>query len=73
MLAYKLDGVPDEYDEYYYRISDEPGGLENSLRSIMFLNDEERKRMGKAAQEYVEKYKNPRTQCAKIISLITNC
>jgi len=70
MLAYKLDGIPKEYDEYYYMIPDGLNGFEKSLRHVMSLNDEERQRQGKAAKAFVERYKNPQNQCSKIISLI---
>ncbi|MBE5792265.1 MAG: glycosyltransferase family 4 protein [Clostridiales bacterium] len=70
MLAYKLDGVPDEYTPYYYRISEESGGLYESLKVVMQQQDYERNLMGKKAMTFVRENKNPIIQARKIIDLI---
>lgn len=71
MLAYRLDGVPREYDDYYYVIDEGRDGLTQSLRRVMEITEEERQQMGNAAKEFVRKNKNPKSQCAKVIELIT--
>ena len=70
MLAYKLDGIPDEYDDYYYRISEEENGFADSLKYVMELSGEERCDMGEKAKGFVLENKNPTAQCLKIIELI---
>ncbi len=73
MLAYKLDGVPDDYDGYYYRIDEEENGFIHSLEHVMALSDQARYEMGEKAKQFVVDNKNPKTQCQKIIDLINRC
>jgi glycosyltransferase involved in cell wall biosynthesis len=68
MMGYKLDGVPDEYDKYYYKISED--GLEKALRYVMALPAEEREQIGLQAKRFVVENKNPRNQCQKIVSML---
>lgn len=70
MLAYKLDGIPDEYDEFYFRINDGPDGLRDSLQHIMNLSEDERRLIGVTAKKFVEQNKNAHTQCAKLVELL---
>ena len=72
MLAYKLEGVPDEYDKYYYHIDESQDGFVDALKSVMQLTEEERQQKGKEAQEFVIKCKNPKVQCKKIVELLKN-
>ncbi len=71
VLAYKLDGMPDEYDDYYYRIDEAVGGFEKSLGFVMSLTDDERAEMGKRAKNFVAEYKNPKKQCEKIVKMLS--
>ena len=70
MLAYKLAGVPDEYDSYYYQIPTKENGMEDALRSAMLLSDNERNTMGASARAFVRDGKSPEIQCKKIIALL---
>lgn len=70
VLAYKLDGMPDEYDPYYYRIPDDDNGMENALRKVMELPEEAREKMGLSARTFVAENKNPVSQCQKIVKLL---
>ena len=72
MLAYKLDGIPDEYDGYYYRISEEENGFADSLKRVMELSGEERCDMGEKAKKFVSENKNPTAQCLRIVELINS-
>lgn len=71
MIAYKLAGVPDEYDSYYYHIDDGGKCLEEVMRETMGLEDDERRAMGERARDFVLKNKNPRVQCEKIVGMLT--
>lgn len=73
MMAYKLDGIPTDYDGNYYRIDEDENGFENTLRRVMELSDEERYEMGEKAKCFVAENKNPKVQCEKIIKLINEC
>lgn len=70
MLAYKLDGVPDEYDAYYYRIPEQENGFSAALAHVMGLTEESRAAMGNAAREFVRAEKNAKRQCGKIVDLL---
>lgn len=69
MLAYKLAGVPDEYDDYYFHISDEDT-LAQALERIMEMSHTARADMGGKAKQFISKNKIPYVQCKKIISLL---
>lgn len=70
VMAYKLEGMPNEYDNYFYRIEEGENGLEKTLHSVMNLSEEERLEMGKSAQSFVLEQKNPKVQCEKIINML---
>lgn len=71
VLAYKLDGMPDDYDPYFYRIPEEEGGLTAALRDVMALTDEERGEMGRQARRFVAENKTPAKQCRKIVEFLS--
>lgn len=71
MLAYKLDGMPDEYDPFYFHISEAEDGMETALRNVMMLSDSERVQMGEKARNFVRVYKNPAVQCRKIVDMLS--
>ncbi len=71
VIAYKLDGIPDEYDDYIiYTESNEPSALAKKLVETASLSDEERRLLGKKAQDFVLEQKNPVVQTKKILSMI---
>lgn len=70
MLAYKLDGIPDEYYDYCFQIDDLDDGLVNSLRNVMEMSSDELKTMGNKAQRFVIENKNPRVQAQKILRML---
>ena len=72
MLAYKLDGIPDEYDEFYYHIPETENGFEEALRHVMSLAEQERSEMGMRAKQFVLENKNPKCQANKIVELINS-
>lgn len=70
MLAYKLDGVPDEYDDFYFQIPNHDGGLIQALTTVMDMDHTTRREMGKKARNFVAENKTPYVQCKKIIQLL---
>ena len=70
VLAYKLDGMPDEYLPYFYLINDKKDGLAEALRKVIELPEENRRKMGEAALHFMEERKSAKMQCEKIISVI---
>ena len=70
VLAYKLDGIPEEYDPYYFPIMDKENGLQMALSAVMRCPAGERESMGQAAMQFVRENKNARVQCEKIAALL---
>lgn len=70
MLAYKLDGMPEEYDAHYYRISEQENGMRQALADVMALTEENRCAMGTRAREFVAAEKNAKRQCEKIMQML---
>lgn len=70
MLGYKLSGVPQEYDAFYYPISTDDDGMETSLSEAMRLPNAVLWEKGKQAQLFVQENKLPQKQCKKIVCLL---
>lgn len=71
LIAYKLDGIPDEYDEYINYVEDDtPKSLADKIYSICELPVEQRSELGVRAQSYVSKNKNAIKQTQKIVDLL---
>ena len=71
LIAYKLDGIPDEYDEYIsYPADDTAEALAKEIIKICALPDEERKIAGRKAKDFVFENKNKVTQAQRIIEFI---
>lgn len=71
VLAYKLDGIPNEYDSYYYQIEDRDGGFVDALKKLTTLTEQERSQMGIRAKNYVRENKTPKKQCQKIVDILS--
>ena len=70
VIMYKLDGVPDEYDNYLNYVPDNSvDALKQKIVEICSLSLEERNRMGQLAREFVLNEKNSEKQVKKIIDL----
>lgn len=73
LIAYKLDGIPDEYDDYIiYPKSNSVEDLAKCIEKICNLNEEERRQIGTKAKKFVSENKNYIVQTKKIIDLIEN-
>ncbi len=71
LIAYKLDGIPHEYDDYIcYPADDTADTLSQEIIKICSLPDEERKLMGKKAKDFVFENKNKVKQAQRIIEFI---
>lgn len=70
MLAYKLDGMPQEYDPYYFHIDDHDRGLLEALKMIVDMDEVDRIRMGYEAYNFVKSKKNAREQCDRIHEML---
>jgi len=71
VLMYKLDGVPDEYDQYLYYINgSEPRDITNRIMEICEKSQRELDEFGQKAREFVLENKNSEIQAKKIIDMI---
>lgn len=70
MIAYKLDGIPDEYDQYFYKVKDNDNGLFETLEDVLEKQKNELDLKGELAKEFVLNKKNGKKQAAKIIQMI---
>lgn len=69
MLAYMLDGMPEEYSEYFYNIEEVKDGLFEALSRVMAFPESQRLKMGEKAQRFILEKKTAEVQCQKIIEL----
>ena len=71
VVAYKLDGIPDEYDEYLNYVPDHtPEALAEAISELCRMPEDERRKMGARAKSFVLKEKNRAAQTAKILELL---
>lgn len=71
-LLYRLPGIPDEYYEYCFSLS-ETGveALRDMLENIISRTEDELEQMGRKARQFILNDKNPQKQVEKIIDLIS--
>ena len=71
MIAYKLDGIPDEYDEYIFYVPDNSvQALREKIQAVCRMPETELLRHGDKAKRYVMTHKNEIAQTQKIVSLL---
>ena len=71
LIAYKLDGIPDEYDKYINYVPDNDSqSLANMICKICELPVSERNKQGSQARQFVTENKNAVAQTQKIAELL---
>lgn len=71
LVAYKLDGVPEEYSDYIIYVKDNsPQSLAQTLEEVCEWDESKRREFGQAAKDFVLTHKNAVVQAGKIISLL---
>lgn len=71
VVAYKLDGIPDEYDDYlFYPKDNEISSLTELLDRICHMNDEQRNEIGQKGKNFVLTEKNAEKQTLKIKNMV---
>lgn len=71
VIAYKLDGIPDEYDNYIFYVEDNSiKSLSHKIMEVLDLTKQERYDFGKKAREFVIQNKNNNVACSKVINMI---
>lgn len=71
IVAYKLDGIPDEYNSYIQYVEDDSiESLKKKLVEVCELSNEERQNIGSRGRTFVLSNKNSTIQVKKIVTLI---
>lgn len=70
-IMYKLDGVPEEYYDYFFSPKDNSvESLKNIILEVADFSQVKRYAFGMKAQEFVLQNKNPKIQVGKILEMI---
>lgn len=73
VIAYKLDGIPDEYDDYFFYPNDDSlARLSEKIDEVLLMSEEKRNELGSKAREYVLNEKNNVMASKKIIEMINS-
>ena len=68
VLCCKLEGIPEEYDEYLRYIEPQTAqGIRDAVQTIVALSPEERNAIGERARRFVLEKKNNVAQSAKLL------
>lgn len=71
LVAYKLDGIPDDYDDYIYYVNGNSiDDLKNKLIEVCEMDIDVRKQKAKEAQQYVWDEKNEIKQTKIIVDML---
>ena len=71
VVAYKLDGIPDEYDQYIQYVADDSiESLKKKLVEVCEMTREERQELGNIGRNFVLTRKNSTIQVRKICEMI---
>jgi len=71
LVAYKLDGIPDEYDSYIFYVKENSlSCLADTIRQVCEMPESKRAAAGKAGREFVLNQKNSAEQVKKITNLL---
>lgn len=72
LIAYKLDGIPNEYDKYILYIENNSiSAMRNKIVEVLEYSDEKRKEIGNRARNFVLKEKNELAQGKKILRFLS--
>lgn len=71
VVAYKLDGIPDEYDPYLtYPKDDSVSSLAYAIESLCLWDPQAKRKMGTSAKFFVLRNKNARVQTKRILDFL---
>ena len=71
VIMYKLDGIPDEYDDYLCYVPDDSvSSLRETIVSVCDLSEEKRNHIGENARSFLIQKKNTRVQAKEILRML---
>jgi glycosyltransferase involved in cell wall biosynthesis len=73
VLMFKLDGIPENYDNYLYYVNEVDGGLKTAMDKISGYSDDELYEKARQAKKFIIENKNSQIQALKILSQIKIC
>lgn len=74
VVAYKLDGIPDEYDQYIQYVADDSiESLKKKLVEVCEMTREERQELGNIGRNFVLMKKTVRFRCVKFGHWLMKC
>jgi glycosyltransferase involved in cell wall biosynthesis len=73
LIMYKLDGIPNEYDNYIFYIKDQNiHSIAHKINEVCQKSNYEREIFGSKARDFVINNKNSRIQTKKVLALINS-
>lgn len=71
VLGYKLDGIPDEYDDHIIYVKDNSiETLRNTIMEVCSWDEQKQKEKGDKARRFILENKNPKKQCEGIVRML---
>lgn len=71
LVAFKLDGIPEEYDPYCIYVKENTTiCLAQTLEMVCEWDEKQRKEFGQKAKAFIQRYKNAKLQTRKIIKML---
>jgi len=71
LIAYKLEGIPDEYDEYIYYVKDNSKeALTAKINEVLSAPEEELSAFGNKARDFVRTNKNSQAQMKRMLDMM---
>ncbi|MBM6816666.1 glycosyltransferase family 4 protein [Olsenella uli] len=67
-VAYKLDGMPEDYDGLYFDATED--GLKATIKRVLSMGSEESSSFAERARKYVLEEKSPKRQCERTLALL---
>lgn len=73
VVMYKLDGIPDEYDEYLYYIKDKTSeSIADKIRLVLCEDESKRLQKAETARKFIVENKNNLIQAKRLVNFIDN-
>ena len=70
VIAYKLMGIPDEYDDYLLYVEEKENGLEHAIRKYGTMHIEELRAIGEKNRVFARDNKNYVVQTEKMLKIM---
>lgn len=73
VLGYKLDGIPEEYDDHIQYVPDNSvEALRDKIVEVCEMSREQRDEIGQKARNFILEEKIPKVMCRRIVDMLAN-